>query len=265
MGTPKLRASTQTPAASAAVSASPAMPTQKLSSITTRRRLPIETPTARRLANSLVLASTAPLERLPGDHDADEGADHHGKADHDRDAAVLEHRFLSGRRQLLARPGLVLPAAHGVEPRDEPVRLGRVADLDDQGTNTRAAGPEAKEPRRLARHEHHRIEHRGIAGGRAAHPHRPAVSLGLLARRYPQPAETRAIDSHRERLLERLNEVSAEIRRQRDRAGYRVDDDDLHAAGLVRLACPRKVRPEAESKVQRLHLQHFRVPVDQRN
>ena len=117
----------------------------------------------------------------------------------------------------------------------------------------------------MARHEHHRIEHRGIAGGRSAHPHRPAVYLGLLARRYPQPAKTRAIDSDREGLLERLNDVSAKIRRQRDRAGYRVDDDDLHAAGLVRLPCPRKVRPEAEGKVQRLHLHHFRVPVDQRN
>src|SRR5262249_43997645 len=59
-GTPEVIAMNHTSAVNPTVSINPAMPTQKLSSMTTSRSRRIDTPSARRLANSLMLARIAP-------------------------------------------------------------------------------------------------------------------------------------------------------------------------------------------------------------
>ena len=55
------RAAARTHPISRAVTRRPAIPTQKASSTTTPRRVPIDTPRARRLANSRMFEATAPL------------------------------------------------------------------------------------------------------------------------------------------------------------------------------------------------------------
>ena len=78
------------------------------------------------------------LQSLPGDHNADEDADYDREADHDDDAAFLEHRFLRSFRQVLACPGLVLALGHHIELIRYLASLFRDADLDHQCADARA-------------------------------------------------------------------------------------------------------------------------------
>jgi len=140
--------------------------------------------------------------------------------------------------------------------------LGGILDFDDQRPDTFRVAQQVQQFRRLARHEHRGVEHGRIASADGANPDPIPIHFGRIAHLHAELAQARAIDDDRVGLLQRLDEVIAEVVGQGDGAADRVDHDDLHALAFSGLAVLGEIGPKRPVHIQRLYVEHVGVPIN---